>query len=375
MHKKSPVPGHGAAAKKKIRKKTVSFIQNAALCLLLFGIFTAFVPGAAPPLDGISSLDGAPGGALAETAGGLRFQGAAGGIKTQNENAFFTVAYPAPAQGAGLPETIPQALLSKLENRLGAASFACAMYYVDLKTGFTISYNESRLFGAASLIKAPYLLYVFDMIEKGELSLDDTHTYKKNYHLFGGTGQVKNMPDGSVLTLKEIIEYIVYYSDNTAFKMLYNTSGNAGGVLSLMDFHDKANREFQAPFINGLYGTVLTAGGVGRMFCEIYGRSEESELFSWYVDLLKEANENVFIKNGIPTDEKGESLYVVAHKYGMDIKASNDAAIVLYGDRPYVLVVLTDYLLAGSNAGFMAGVSSDIFKIHEYLCDPSVWED
>jgi beta-lactamase class A len=248
------------------------------------------------------------------------------------------------------------------------------MYYCYLATGLTISYNDERLFGAASLVKAPYLLYVFDMIEKGEISLDDKHTYRKQYHLFGGTGKVKDMPDGTVLTLKQIIENIVYYSDNTAFKMLYNTAGNAGGVLSLMDFNNKARNDYDAPFYQDPYGTVLNAGGVGRMFCEIYKRSQNSELFAWYVDLLKDANENVFIKKGLPKDkESGECLYEVAHKYGMDIKASNDAAIVFYGDRPYVLVVLTDYL-GDSNAGFIIDVSEDVFAIHEYICDPSKWE-
>ncbi|MDD4125332.1 MAG: class A beta-lactamase-related serine hydrolase, partial [Eubacteriales bacterium] len=294
----------------------------------------------------------------------------------EEENALaspYTVAYPASSVGGvELPESIPQELLSVLENRLNNASFACSMYYCDLTTGFTISYNDTRLFGAASLIKAPYLLYIFDMIEKGELSLDDIHTYRKSYHLFGGTGEVQKMPDGTELTLKEIIEYIVYYSDNTAFKMLYNTSGSSGGVLSLMDFHYKAYSDYKAPFISGS-NTVLNAGGVGRMFCEIYNRSKDSELFTWYVDLLKDANENVFIKKGLPKDESGESLYVVAHKYGMDIKASNDAAIVFYNDRPYVLIVLTDYLLAGSNASFIASISSDVFNIHQYICDETRW--
>jgi beta-lactamase class A len=177
-----------------------------------------------------------------------------------------------------------------------------------------------------------------------------------------------------VLTLKQIIEYIVYYSDNTAFKMLYNTAGSSGGVLALGDFDNIARKDYKAPFYDGTYGTVLNAGGVGRMFCEIYKRSESSELFAWYVDLLKDANENVFIKKGLPKDEEsGECLYEVAHKYGMDIKASNDAAIVFYGDRPYVLVVLTDYL-GDSNAGFIIDVSKDVFAIHEYICDETKWK-
>lgn len=57
----------------------------------------------------------------------------------------------------------------------------------------------------------------------------------------------------------------------------------------------------------------------------------------------------------------------------MDIKSSNDAAIVFYNDRPYVLVLLTDYLLINTQ-GFMNRVSADVFAIHEYICDSSRWQ-
>ena len=76
-----------------------------------------------------------------------------------------TVAFPTPATvpgGITLPESIDSSLLETLNKRLNNQSFGCAMYYYDIKTGFSISYNAERLFGAASLIKAPYLLYILD---------------------------------------------------------------------------------------------------------------------------------------------------------------------------------------------------------------------
>ena len=279
-----------------------------------------------------------------------------------------TAAQPSPAVTAELPEDIPGELLETLNKRLNNQTFACAMYYIDLTTGLTISYNADRQFAAASLIKAPYLMYILDMIAAGELSLDDVHTYRRAYHYIGGTGQIRYMEDGTQLTLRQIIEYIVYDSDNVAFKMLNN---GYDGVLSIPAFHDMAMRDYDAPYYSGTYGNVLTASGVGRMFAEIYARAE---LYVWFVDMLKDANENKFVKGGLPTDENGECLYEVAHKYGMDIKSSNDAAIVFYNDRPYVLVLLTDYLLINTQ-GFMNRVSADVFAIHEYICDSSRWQN
>ena len=283
-----------------------------------------------------------------------------------------TAAQPSPAVTAELPEDIPGELLETLNKRLNNQTFGCAMYYIDLTTGLTISYNADRQFAAASLIKAPYLMYILDMIAAGELSLDDVHTYRRAYHYIGGTGQIRYMEDGTQLTLRQIIEYIVYDSDNVAFKMLNN---GYDGVLSIPAFHDMAMRDYDAPYYSGTYGNVLTASGVGRMFAEIYARAERGdELYVWFVDMLKDANENKFVKGGLPTDENGECLYEVAHKYGMDIKSSNDAAIVFYNDRPYVLVLLTDYLLINTQ-GFMNRVSADVFAIHEYICDSSRWQN
>ena len=277
-----------------------------------------------------------------------------------------TVTYPLPPDdGTFLPESIDPSLLETLNKRMNNQSFCCAMYYRDLKTGLTVSYNADRLFGAASLMKAPYLLYILEMVDNGELSLDQELTYKSKIHKYGGTGSIKNMPDGTKLKLREVIEHICIESDNTGFCMLYNLTD---GLLGLVDFHFRAQRDYKAPFISNTYGSVLNAGGVGRMFEEIYKRAEAgNENFIWFVELLKKANANKFIRGGLPTDENGECIYEVAHKYGEDIKSLNDAAIVYCGDRPYVLVILTDYTGVYTQP-FMNRISSDVYKIHKAIC-------
>ena len=93
-----------------------------------------------------------------------------------------TPALLSPVSGGELPEDIPEGLLETLNKRLNNQTFACALYYIDLTTGLTMSYNADRQFAAASLIKAPYLMYILDMVAAGELSLDDVHTYRKGYH-------------------------------------------------------------------------------------------------------------------------------------------------------------------------------------------------
>ncbi len=276
------------------------------------------------------------------------------------ESKTLTVGYETPpAEGSTLPETINMTLIETLNKRLNNQDFVCALYYYDLTTGFTVSYNADRIFGAASLIKAPYLYYIFEKVEKGEMSLDQELTYKASIHKFGGTGSIKDMPDGTKLKLSEVIEHICIESDNTGFKMLYYD------IMPIWQFHTYAMRDFKAPFFDNTYWNVLTARGVGKMFTAFYEKAESGdENFKWFIELLKDANENKFIRGGLPEGEDGECIYEVAHKYGEDIKSLNDAAIVYSGDSPYVLVVLTDWVGNWQNHGFINRISNDIYKIH-----------
>lgn len=260
-----------------------------------------------------------------------------------------------------LPDTIDEEYLEPILSRLNEASYACAMYYVDLETGLSITYNEDRFFAGASLIKAEYMMSVFDMIQNGQLSYDDLYTYTAANKRGGTTKIPQEKNYGDQLTLKEIIEYLIYHSDNTAYNMLLSY------VRSYDSFTDWAEDRYGTTFyFSGC--NWLNAVGVAECWKEIYERYKAGdEDYLWYVSLLKQANENKFVKGGLPKGEDGAALYEVAHKYGMDISASNDAAIVFYEDRPYLLIILTDYI--GYNTQyFMNRISEDVFALHEYIC-------
>lgn len=287
------------------------------------------------------------------------------------EGSDFAVAYPAPGgTDIDLPDTIPQSVIKKLEKMVNDAVFTNAFYYKDLATGLTITYNADRYFAAASLQKSTYLYFVFKMIDEGKIALTDEHILLKEQK-YPGSGSLRNKPDGTVLTLKEIIEYMISISDNTAYKMLYYSSDQQ--VMSLSSYHNNSKKEFGMRAMNN-DGTlmILNANGTGDIFSEIYYRSLESENFAWYVDIMKNANQNVYIKGGI---EDAGASYEVAHKYGMDYRVCDDAGIVLYKDRPYVLVLLADFL-GDENypTDFMRHVSEEIFYIHEYITSPDKWE-
>lgn len=257
-----------------------------------------------------------------------------------------------------IPDTIPSALTSKLEKLLNDAPYACAMYYIDLETGYEITYNKDRWFGGASTIKAPFMMALLNKIEKGELSFDDTLTY--SYDRTGTVQISKDYDLGAKLSIRLLIEYLIYYSDNVAFSLLLNQA------CTLSEFRSFCKENYGGDiYKSGI--NQLTASVVAKAFEDLYHKSKTgNEIYVWYVELLKQANENKFVRNGLPKDENGECIYEVAHKYGMDINASNDAAIVFCGERPYVLVVLTDYI--GYNTqSFINKVSAAVYDIHCHI--------
>lgn len=261
--------------------------------------------------------------------------------------------------GITLPQNIDEKYINAIKTKLDNAPYACAMYYVDLETGLSVYYNPDRMFAGASLVKAEYLMMIFEMLENGELSYDNKYTYNVKR---GGTTKIPyDFKLGDKLTLRQIIEYVVRHSDNTGFYMLQVY------IRSLYDL---------GPWAQQRYGTTFTyrgcnwlnARGVAECWKEIYQKYKEgNEHYTWYVSLLLEANENKFVKGGLPKDANGEAMYDVAHKYGEDINATNDAAIVFYKDRPYFLCILTDYIGIYTKS-FMNSVSAEVFNMHEYIC-------
>ncbi len=259
-----------------------------------------------------------------------------------------------------MPEEIDEKYLTPIFNRLNSANYACSLYYCDLETGFAMSYNGERMFAGASLVKAEFIIPIFEMIQSGKTTYETLYTYKAS-NKRGGTSKIpEDFNFGDKLTLKQIIEYTIIHSDNTGFNMLQE-------INSISSFMKWAKNKYGARFE---YTTCnwLNANGVAVCWKDIYERaSNGDEDFQWLISLLLQANANRFVKGGLPKGDDGESLYQVAHKYGMDINASNDAAIVFYKERPYLLIILTDYI-GESTQSFMNKLSADVFEMHEYIC-------
>ena len=89
----------------------------------------------------------------------------------------------------------------------------------NLDSGERLERRGDETFPTASLIKVSVLVTLFDMVEKGEISLDDRITMLK-VDKVPGSGTLQFMHDGLELTVRDAAWLMITISDNTATNLL-----------------------------------------------------------------------------------------------------------------------------------------------------------
>ncbi len=122
---------------------------------------------------------------------------------------------------------ISNELSNEIYNIINNYGARASFYIVSLDDGMTVGYNVDRQFETASSIKAPYALYIYHEVAKGNISLDQKLVYQERYYN-GGTGIVKRSPFGTEYTVKDLLYYSLYESDNVAYEILHGNFGVKG---------------------------------------------------------------------------------------------------------------------------------------------------
>jgi beta-lactamase class A len=111
------------------------------------------------------------------------------------------------------------ALRKKLDSIADAHHGVVGYSVIDLETGARISRRGDETFPTASLIKVAILTTVYDLVAKGQLSLDDPLTVLKIDQV-PGSGVVQFLHNGTVLTVHDAAWLMSTISDNTATNLL-----------------------------------------------------------------------------------------------------------------------------------------------------------
>ena len=125
-------------------------------------------------------------------------------------------AKPAPATFA----RADTASLHRTLDSLASAHHGVVGYTVyNVDTGERLERRGDETFSTASLIKVAILVTVFDLVEQGQLSLDDPLTLLK-IDKVPGSGNLQFMHDGATLTVRDAAWLMTTTSDNTATNLL-----------------------------------------------------------------------------------------------------------------------------------------------------------
>ena len=218
----------------------------------------------------------------------------------------------------------------------------------DLRTQRAWSYHPDDLFPAASLIKVPVMIAAFYKISTGELSLKDRFMLRRATRV-GGSGSLKWRPDGTRLTVEELLIHMINESDNTATAMVID-------ALGLGYVQQQFSR--MGLLYTGIYPEGMSIKG-GRVAHENYTTAREMTMLlekiyrgeavdkyssSVMLDILKKPKAVPSrLAKGLPFG------WEIAHKTGLLRMACHDSAIFFTPHGDYAMTVLT-----GQNRSYQA---------------------
>jgi beta-lactamase class A len=227
-----------------------------------------------------------------------------------------------------------------------------AVAYHDLSSGRTLLRNEREVFHAASTMKVPVMLGIYEAATRGELSLDQPVRVKNEFVsiLDGSTYALEAREDsddalygeaGRELPLRELVRRMEVRSSNLATNIVIELIG-AKRVMRLMkeiganDIQVLRGVEDDKAYRAGMNNTT-TAYDLMLVFRTLAEKRAVSPAASEeMLEILAAQEHNDGIPAGLPPGTK------VAHKTGWIPSISHDGGIVFRPDgTQYVLVVLT----------------------------------
>lgn len=231
------------------------------------------------------------------------------------------------------------AMTAELQRAASGSRWRTAVYVKDLQRGYEWAYHAEDLFPAASLIKLPIMVGVFEKIQRGQLSLYSKLKLRRTTRM-GGSGSLKWQRDGSQYTVRYLLEKLIKESDNTAMLLLLDEVG----IGFLQQYFPQMGLVYTEINSDGLR---LDSGGVrqenyttAREMGAVLERIYRGELVNGFaselmLDILKRKRARTRLAKHLPPG------WQIAHKTGLLRRSCHDAGIVFSPNGDYVLVVLT----------------------------------
>ena len=214
-------------------------------------------------------------------------------------------------------------LINQIRSEYGLNSNNFGFFYYNVNKKKYYFYNENKYFTAASTVKVPVAIYYYTKINNGEMSLDDTLTYKSGNFEAGGGDVTNKYKAGSFIPLSVLLEELIVDSDNTANNILIS---NIGWSKYRYEIAKLSDRDLASNF----YSSNVTCPGYAYdVMNYLYNNSDK---YPKLMEDMKKSSFGKYLKEYLDYD--------VAHKYGSYGGYVHDYGII-YGKDTYLVGVFT----------------------------------
>ena len=231
------------------------------------------------------------------------------------------------------------------------------IYFLYFNNTSWIGFNEKELFTAASTIKVPLAMAIYKMEKEGKLKAQDVYTLDA-LDLDQRFGDLYKIGPDNSLTIEQLVNIMLVYSDNTAMQALFHVMSLLGIHDPLADVYDSMGWEYDNFGQNPTY-IKINLKTLSNMFVSLYN--------STYLDvnnsmnILSALSESVFhdqLVAGVPQNT------VVAHKVGINISDNtySDCGIVYAPNRPYILCVGISGVEQKKANTFISDISRTVYQ-------------
>lgn len=248
-----------------------------------------------------------------------------------------------------------KAVRSEVESVVSDYDNAVAVSVVPLDGSPGFSVNGDKSFVSASMIKLLILADYLAAVEEG--SVDPNAVYVRNSKdVVGGTGIIQSDAEGTTYTYDDLACHMIASSDNTATNVLIDLLGMEGinAEAASLGLGETNLRRKMMDLDSGVENHI-TADDAASILARIANHSLASpELCIQAESYLKGQTDNEGLAEGLPGSVE------FGHKTGSLDSVRHDGGIV-YSDRPYVVVVLTE-LDPGTANNVMSQVSGKLYE-------------
>ncbi len=220
----------------------------------------------------------------------------------------------------------PLPIISQIDNLTRDLRGDYGFYVYRFADDRSYGLKQNQVFQAASLMKLPVMLTLYQEVEKGNLNLETEYQLNEKDKV-SGAGILQDKPIGSIYTYRQLVNLMGQYSDNTAFAVIRKILGDKEieATIDNLGMRQTSLRDF-----------TTTPADMGLFFQKLYQGSlltnqHRDEILSF---LTNTAFEN-WLPVGMPNDVQ------IAHKIGRDIGVVADAGLVL-AKKPLVVVLMSD---------------------------------